>query len=177
MKYLLRQEKVSDHAEVESLIKEAFADVELSDHREHDLVTRLRKSPSFVPALSIVAESEGKIVGHILFTRIKIEHEDESHEALALAPVSVLPDHQGRGIGAALIKEGHKVAQRLGFKASVLLGHETYYPRFGYERASTFGISLPFEVPDENVMAFALQEGALIHMRGTVEYDAAFFAG
>ncbi|MEZ4687500.1 MAG: N-acetyltransferase [Bacteroidia bacterium] len=139
-------------------------------------MARLRKSGAFVPALSIVAEQEGKLVGHILFTKIMIVNDRYSSPSLALAPVSVLPAYQGKGIGSTLIEHGHLIARQLGFESVVLLGHAEYYPRFGYERADTYGISLPFEVPPENVMVYALHEGALDDVHGLVEYTEEFFA-
>ena len=176
MMLLLRTERPADYSAVEQLVKEAFTNDPHGDHTEHLLVARLRKSEAFVPALSIVAEQEGKLVGHILFTKIMINNSEYGSPSLALAPVSVLPDFQRRGIGGKLIEHGHKVAKSLGFESVVLLGHAGYYPRFGYARADRYGISLPFEVPAENVMVYALHEGALADVHGVVEYAKAFFA-
>lgn len=94
---------------------------------------------------------------HILFSRIFIRRSnDELIESLALAPVSAHPDFQGQGIGAALIKEGHKLAKEKGFTSIILLGHATYYPKFGYKAASHWRIKAPFEVPDEVFMELEL---------------------
>ncbi|MEL6718607.1 MAG: N-acetyltransferase [Bacteroidota bacterium] len=175
MNIKIRQEKEKDHQIVENLIATAFEVVEISDHKEHFLVHRLRKSDAFVAELSLVAETNNQIVGHILFTKILIQNNTDNFESLALAPVSVLPEFQGKGIGGLLIRKGHEIAKSLGFESVVLLGHAEYYPKFGYKRASSFGISLPFEVPDENCMAIELVENALDEVNGIVQYPKAFF--
>ena len=117
----------------------------MSDHKEQFLVQRLRKSDAFIPELSLIAENENKIVGHILLTKLKIKNGQKKFDSLALAPVSVLPEYQGNGIGGMLIKEAHKKAKELGYQSVILLGHEKYYPKFGYKQADKFGIELPFE--------------------------------
>ncbi|MCF2875810.1 MULTISPECIES: GNAT family N-acetyltransferase [unclassified Tenacibaculum] len=170
----IRQERITDFKEVFSLIKEAFKDEQFSDHKEQFLVERLRKSEAFIPELSLVAEVDGKIVGHILITKLKIKNALNEFESLALAPVSVLPTYQKRGIGGKLIIEAHQKATGLGYKSIVLLGHENYYPRFGYKQASEYGIELPFEVPKENCMVIELVEDGLKGVSGTVEYPKEF---
>lgn len=171
----LRQEQPGDFQRVSEIIEAAFKNEPHSDHSEHVLVERLRISDAFIPELSIVAETLNQVVGHILVTRININNQDVSFESLALAPVSVDPEMQGRGIGGLLIKEVHSIAKSLGYGSIVLLGHTDYYPRFGYKRASKFGITLPFDVPDENVMVVELRDGALNGVSGIVEYAKEFF--
>ncbi|MDR2230998.1 GCN5 family acetyltransferase [Elizabethkingia ursingii] len=176
MNILFRQENKDDYAAVFNLIQRAFEKEEMSDHSEQYLVERLRNSEAFIPELSIVAEINQNIAGHILLTRIKvINNKNEEFDSLALAPVSVLPEYQGKGIGGKLIETAHKKAKELGFGSVILLGHENYYPRFGYEIAKKYGIKLPFEVPDENCMAIELIKGALEGVEGTVVYPKAFF--
>lgn len=174
MKMKIRQEKVTDFKEVFSLIKEAFKDEQFSNNKEQFLVERLRKSEAFIPELSLVAEIDGKIVGHILITKLKINNSVNEFESLALAPVSVLPTYQNRGIGGKLIIEAHQKATDLGYKSIVLLGHENYYPRFGYKQASEYGIELPFEVPKESCMVIELVKNGLKGVSGTVEYPKEF---
>ena len=150
---IIRQETTSDASAVYELVKTAFASAEHSDGNEQDLVVLLHKSPAFQLALSLVAEENEKIIGYILFSEIKIGEKT----AIAPAPLAVLPEHQRKGVGLAL------------------LGSETYYPKVGYVPASRFGIICPFEgVPDENYMALPLQEPAG-DWNGTVTYDKAFF--
>lgn len=170
-KCIIRQEEKIDRLEVYQVIKEAFAYEKYSDGDEQDLVERLRGSDEFVAELSFVAYLEGEIIGHILFTEIKIG----GATALALAPVSVLPKYQSKGVGRKLIERGHAMAKKLGYTAVVLLGHESYYPKFGYKKASDYGIVAPFEVPDENFMVLELKENSLREISGLVEYSSKFF--
>lgn len=171
----IRKENKKDYNSVFQLIEEAFKREEFSDHSEHFLVERLRKSDAFLPELSLVAEIENEIVGHILLTKIKIKDGLNEFHSLALAPVSVSPEYQRQGIGGKLIMEAHEKAKELGFDSIVLVGHEKYYPKFGYEQADKYGIQLPFEVPKENSMVVELVEGALNGINGIVEYPKEFY--
>jgi len=175
MKISIRQETERDYPASEQVIREAFEDAEYSDHKEHLLVADLRKSEVFVPGLSLVAEHEGEIVGHIIFTKLVIKDGDEQHESLALAPVSVLPRYQRKGIGSALIRTGLEVARGLGFSSVIVLGHEDYYPRFGFSPACDRGIRSPFFVSNESFLALELRDGSLDNVRGTVVYPKEFF--
>ncbi|MER0283910.1 N-acetyltransferase [Clostridioides difficile] len=168
---IIRQEKESDKSKVYDVIKSAFENEEVSDHDEHNLVNRLRNSDNFVQELSIVAEYDGDIVGHILFTEIKVGND----VLLTLAPISVSPSMQGKKIGTKLIEEGHKIAKEKGYRGCIVLGHDKYYPKFGYQVASKFNIMAPFEVPDENFMAIELLEGGFKGVSGVVEYAKEFF--
>lgn len=170
----IRKEVANDHKAVFKLIKKAFASEAVSDHKEQFLVERLRKSAAFIPELSLVAEVNREIVGHILLTKIKIKNETSEFGSLALAPVSVLPSFQGKGIGGKLITTAHQQAKALGYQSIVLLGHETYYPKFGYQQADNYGIKLPFDVPKENCMVIELVENGLNGAYGVVEYPQAF---
>lgn len=166
---IIRTEQPKDYEEVYSVVKNAFESAEHSDGNEQDLVTALHKDAVFITDLSLVAVNDGKIVGHIMFTKIQIGESTE----LALAPLSVLPEYQKQGIGKALIAEGHRVAKKLGYNYSVVLGSEKYYPKAGYVPAETFGIKSPFEVPTENFMAFKLRENAP-NVCGVVQYAKEF---
>ena len=165
----IRQERVSDRQEVFQVVLEAFSHAEHSDGNEQELVKVLRATPSFIQELSLVAVEDGRIVGHILFTKITIG----AYTELALAPLGVLPAYQRRGIGLALIREGHRAARQLGYDYSVVLGSPAYYPKAGYLPASRFGIKAPFAVRDENFMAFKLRDDAP-PVKGVVKYDPAF---
>ena len=174
MNLILRKELPKDYPVVFDIVKSAFLNEAYSDKTEHFLVERLRNSEAFVPDLSIVAELDDKLVGHILLTEINIVNKDTSSTSLAMAPVSVHPDFQGRGIGAKLILKSHEVAKELGYLSIILLGHDQYYPRFGYERADKFNISFPFEAPPQNCMALELVEGGLKNAGGLVHYAPEF---
>lgn len=157
---LIRQETFSDHSEVYTLVQAAFAKAEHSDGSEQELVEALRKSPAFVPALSLVAQENEILKGYILFTEIKAG----TQTALALAPLAVQPDFQRQGIGSALVREGHRRAAALGYNCSVVLGSEHYYPRFGYVPAEALGIQTPKGFPPASFMALFLRKG--IHFSG-----------
>lgn len=169
MELNIRQENQNDYDQVYEVVKHAFEQAEYTDGDEQNLVNRLRNSQAFVPELSLVAEQNGEIVGHILFTEATIGETTQ----LVLAPLSILPSHQKSGIGGKLIVEGHRIAKELGYEYVVLVGHATYYPRFGYKPASQFGIQTTIEVPDENFMAFHLQ-GEQRNLDGTVTFAPEF---
>ncbi|MGI6115638.1 MULTISPECIES: N-acetyltransferase [unclassified Clostridium] len=166
---LIRQETPADYPAVYSLVQRAFASAPVKDGTEQDLVVALRKSRHFIPQLSLVAEDSGKILGHIMFTTLQIG----THEALTLAPLSVAPGHQRQGVGQALIREGHRIAKALGYEVVILLGSEKYYPKWGYQPASTFGIRAPFPVADENFMAIHL-DGKKVRWDAVVKFPSAF---
>ena len=165
----IRQENNKDYEEVYNVVKMAFESAKHSDGNEQDLVVDLRKSKNFIPKLSLVAVHEDKIVGYIMFTKIKIG----KYEELALAPLAVLPEYQKQGIGKKLIKEGHKIAKKLGYHYCIVLGSEKYYPKLGYVPASRYGIKAPFVVSNENFMAVTLND-TNFKISGTVEYAKEF---
>lgn len=156
LNFLIRQETSEDYEEVYKLITSAFASAEHADGNEQDLVASLRKGTAFIPELSLVAEADGELAGHILFTRATVG----GSEVLALAPLSVKPEFQRQGVGTALINEGHRIAGKLGYQYSIVMGSELYYPKFGYIPAERLGISAPEGVPSVNFMAIKLQENA-----------------
>ncbi len=166
----IRQEVPKDYEVTYNLVRDSFKEAEHTDGNEQDLVVKLRKGNSFIPELSLVAEIDNKIVGHILFTKGSIE----GNPILVLAPVSVLPDYQGKGIGGQLIQRGHEIARALGYKGIILLGHPTYYPKFGYKISTLFDIRAPFEVPEDCFMAIELEENSLKNISGTVKFPLEF---
>ena len=167
---VIRRENVNDYKEVYNVIKAAFATAEHSDGNEQDLVENLRKNNNnFIPELSLVAIDSEKIVGYILFTKIKIGESEE----LALAPLGVLPEYQKQGVGSKLIIEGHRIAKILGYHYSVVLGSENYYSKFGYVPAIEYGIKPPFDVPSKNFMAIRLNKSNT-KINGIVEYAKEF---
>lgn len=100
---------------------------------ERELVKRLRKTSNFVSDLSLVAKIEKDVVGHILLYPIQIRTETGKRSSLALAPMSVHPKYQKKGIGSRLVKKGLATAKRLGFQSVMVLGHSSYYPRFEFK--------------------------------------------
>lgn len=169
----IRQEQQNDYSKTEEVVKEAFLNEEFSDKKEHELVKRIRECDAFVPALSIVAVDE-EIVGHIMLSKITIEQGGTTVDSLALAPVSVAPGHQKKGIGGKLIVAALEKAKELGYGSVVVLGHPEYYPKFGFKKASDWNIKAPFEVQDEVFMVMELRENALQGVEGVVQYSSAF---
>jgi len=171
----IRQETEKDYKLSETVVEKAFKNAEYTDHKEQILVDKLRKSDVFIPELSLVAESNKEIIGHIMLTKLFIENEDNRYKSLALAPVSVLPEYQNKGVGSKLINQSIKIAKELGFKSVIVLGHDKYYPRFGFKTASIWGIKAPFDVPDEAFMALELEDNSLDDVTGRVVYIKEFF--
>ncbi len=166
---LIRKEEPRDYETIYYVVKDAFHSAEHADGNEQDLVNALRKGEAFIPELSLVAEIDGKIVGHIMFTKATVGE----NTVLALAPLSVLPEYQRKGIGISLIKTGHKIASELGYGYSIVLGSQNYYPKAGYLPAYRFGIKPPFDVPDENFMACKIKENTS-DIHGIIKYAKEF---
>jgi putative acetyltransferase len=138
------------------------------------LAELLRKSASFLPDLALVAEVDGEVVGHVLFSRAAIEGLPDEKGMLVLGPIGVLPPQQRRGIGCALIQEGLRRAARMGFRGVALIGHPTYYPRLGFQPGTRFGLRSTYDVPDDLFMARPLSPGSLDGLSGTVLYPSEF---
>ena len=170
MKVIIRQETNADFAAICEVNKLAFGQED-----EAKLVDGLRKSDAFVPGLSLVATVEGEVVGHILFTKIKIrDGKGNGHNSLALAPMSVLPAFQKQGIGSQLIWHGLTKARELGHKSVIVLGHEHYYPKFGFVPTVKWKIKAPFEVPTNALMGIELVKDGLKNVTGIIEYPKEF---
>lgn len=133
MALTIRCEQVRDYAAIAAINALAFGRMD-----EAVLVDVLRHSPRFDPTLSLVAEAEGRIVGHALFVIYDLLIGGRACRAGELAPLAVNPDWQRRGVGGALLAEGHRRLREAGCALALLLGHDTYYPRHGY-RTRMFG--------------------------------------
>ncbi|QKW07224.1 N-acetyltransferase [Streptomyces sp. NA04227] len=137
---------------------------------EADLVDTLRTDPAWIDGLSLVSTDEnGRPVGYALLTRCHIG----STPALCLGPCAVLPEYQRTGAGSAAVRAALAAATEQGERYVVVLGHPPYYPRFGFTRASRYGIGLTIDVPDEALMALALDKRYPLP-GGTVRYAAPF---
>ncbi|MCL2388378.1 MAG: N-acetyltransferase [Defluviitaleaceae bacterium] len=159
----IRLEQPTDYYEIEELTRNTFwthywgEGMTICD--EHLLVHRLRKSPSFVPALDFVAEIDDKLVGHIIYSESKIKNDlSEEYVVLTFGPLSVLPEYQGRGIGKALMRHSFDAARQLGYPAVIIFGHPDYYPRVGFRRASEFGITAANGTAYDSLMVYPLYE-------------------
>lgn len=161
----VRAQRSDDFAAIRAVNSAAFGRAD-----EADLVDALRISGAMV--LSLVAECDGQIAGHILFSRMWIDDNHGSTPAVALAPVAVLPELQKRGIGSALIKKGVELLNISGERIVLVLGEPAYYQRFGFSAALAASIRTPF--PLENFMALELQPEALLGVSGSARYHAAF---
>jgi putative acetyltransferase len=142
-----------DHAEVAVIIERAFTEA-FGRSNEADLVRRLREDGDVL--FELVAEAEGELVGHILFSRLRADHPGLY---AALAPVSVRPGVQRIGTGGALIRAGLESCKEHGVRGVVLLGHPAYYPRFGFTAEAAARITSPYS-GSPSFMALALEDGA-----------------
>ena len=177
----IRIETPDDYYAVEALTREAFWEFWETDGRvicdEHLLVHRLRFAPSFVPDLSLIAELDGKIVGHIIYSKSKVVSDfGHEHEVLTFGPLSVLPEVQKRGVGQSLMHYSFDVARRLGYRAVIIYGHPDYYPRVGFRHAAEVGITDPDGKSFDYIMALPLYDGALDGISGKHYIDPVYFA-
>ncbi|MCG8039286.1 MAG: N-acetyltransferase, partial [Candidatus Thiodiazotropha taylori] len=123
--------------------------------------------------LSFVAVEEGAVIGHILFTPASME--DSSVAGMGLAPMAVLPSHQGEGIGSRLVRYGLEYLRDAGCPFVIVLGHPDYYPRFGFELASKYQIQSQWEgVPDEAFMIAVFDQEVLPKQGGVARYRGEF---
>jgi putative acetyltransferase len=162
---LIRDEEPRDREDVRKVNEAAFGHAD-----EADLVDRLRIEG--VVLLSLVAELQSQIVGHILFSRMTVETAQGPVAAVSLAPMAVLPDHQGCHIGSRLVRSGLAQLRQRGERIVIVLGHKRYYPRFGFSSEKARCLISPF--PPDAFMALELSNGALTGVQGAVLYPSAF---
>ena len=162
----IRPERPEDIAAIRMVHETAFG-----NSAEAHLVDALRLQAQ--PIISLVADVDAIIAGHILFMPVTLmPHPDM--KIMGLAPMAVLPSRQRHGIGSTLVRTGLDECQWLGVSVVVVLGHASYYPRFGFRPASTFGLTSQFNVPDDVFMALEMSAGILRGKRGTIRYHPAF---
>jgi putative acetyltransferase len=162
---IIRPESGADDSMIRQLNEAAFGGAE-----EADLVEALRTEG--VVLLSFVAEVDGRIVGHVLFSRMSIDTPTGVVPAVALAPMAVLPPYQRQGIGGRLIRHGLDALRALAERIVIVVGHAEYYPRFGFSAEKARSLENPF--PPGVFMALELSPGALDRIRGRVRYPNAF---
>lgn len=160
----IRPEITEDQAQVFEINSLAF-----ETDAEAKLVEKLR---NIEPHISLVAEVDGRVIGHIFFSPMFFEN--EKTDFLGLAPVAVLPEFQNQGIGSKLVNEGLRMAGEQDFAAVFVLGHKNYYPRFGFEIAKTRGFSCEYPVPHEHFMVLELKQDSLKGKQGLIKYCPEF---
>jgi putative acetyltransferase len=139
---------------------------------EADLVDRLRQTCP--DSLSLVAEDD-VLVGHILFTPVVVDNAARRVVGMGLAPMAVLPDRQRQGIGSQLVRRGLDILRERRCPFVVVVGHPEYYPRFGFEPASTHGLASQWEgMPDAAFMVLVLDVPAMAGVAGLAKYRAEF---
>ncbi|MBD2097088.1 N-acetyltransferase [Trichocoleus sp. FACHB-591] len=163
----IRVETPADYPAIADLLLAAFEQGE-----EARLVEKIRLSDRYIPELALVAEKEGVVVGHILFSYIDLVGA-ETLPVLGLAPLAVHPQYQRQGIGSALVQAGMAKAEERGEAIAIVLGHPPFYSRFGFEPSVAYGIESPFPVPAEFYMVTFLQPERQGYA-GKVIYPSAF---
>ena len=140
---------------------------------EANLVNLLRESGTSY--ISLVAEQNERIVGHILFTPVTLEGDNSGTRLAGLGPMAVAPNLQKQGIGSMLVKEGLRRIKETDCPFIIVLGHEHYYPRFGFEQASKYGLKSQWEgVPDEAFMVMILNKSVMADVSGVASYRDEF---
>ena len=167
---VIRAARAEDADTVDAVIRAAFASTEFGHQGEAELVRMLEADDDVT--VSLVAEVEGEIVGHILFSRMDVEADGHAIAAAGLAPVSVAPAQQGQRIGDALIRAGLDDLRSRGVAISFVLGHGAYYPRFGYSPDLASRFASPFAGP--HFMAMMLDSNAAWPLGGRADYAPAF---
>lgn len=162
----IRPETEADRAAVRALNEAAF-----ETPAEAELVERLRREE--MSLVSLVAEVDGTLVGHILFSPVSLTDRPQLN-LMGLAPMAVAPECQRKGIGSALVREGLARCKELGCAAVVVVGHAGYYPRFGFVPAARYALRCEYDVPADAFMVAELDAGALNGASGLVRYADAF---
>jgi putative acetyltransferase len=167
---IIRQEKTEDIDDVH-----AFNELAFGQPQEANIIDKLRINCDNL--LSLVAVENEKIVGHILFSPVTIEGQHGVIRGMGLAPMAVLPEMQHKGIGTQLVKSGIDNLRKMQCPFIIVLGHPEYYPRFGFERASLYGIKCQWEgIPDDAFMILWLDKSIMNRVSGLAKYRDEFNA-
>jgi putative acetyltransferase len=164
----VRKEKPEDIKQIYSVNEKAFG-----VSTEAEIVDALRENCS--DTLSLVAEDDGEIIGHIFFSLAEIEWMGKVIRGMGLAPMAVRPDRQRQGIGSQLVKAGLEILKEQGCSYVIVLGHPEFYPKFGFEPASKYGLTSQWEgVPDEAFMVIVMEPSSLLGVKGVAKYRDEF---
>jgi len=163
---VIRCENLLDASAIYNVHTQAF-----ERENEAQLVKNIRHSDRYIPQLSLVAEVDNTVVGHILFSYVDLIGE-ETLRVLSLAPLAVVPQFQRQGIGSALVQVGLETADTMGEALVIVLGHSQFYPRFGFQPSVNYGIESPFSVPEDVFMVKLLTNYQ--GFKGKVIYPPAF---
>ena len=170
---IIRPESPDDRDAIRQVVAAAF-----ESEAEAQLVDRIRASPEYVPERALVAEVDGKVVGHVMVSYAVIRNDDGDRQISMISPLAVLPEFQRAGIGRALVRASLDVAEAHGEPMVVLEGSPAYYGRLGFEHCVKYGIEIPLPdwAPPEaaQVMRLASFDPDDSTLRGTVVYPAAF---
>jgi len=166
----IRKSIEPDKPEINSMYIKAFGEEKGSEIGS--LVNDLFDDKTAEPLFSLVAVEDEKIIGHILFTKADVTQTDEPVSARILAPLAILPDAQGRGVGGQLVKEGLSQLKLSEVELVFVLGHPEYYPRFGFIPAGVQGYEAPYHISEEHAGAWMVQElcpGVIGRVKGKVQ--------
>lgn len=176
MDYIIRPEKKEDYKGIHEVVKSAFyRENKPYSFNEWKLIDDVRNSKDFIEELSLVATYQDKVVGHILFTPINIISDSNIYESLALAPIAVAPQYQNKGIGHELIYKGIKKVKELGYGSIFVLGHPSFYTKFGFKLASKWKIGIDDNFESEYLFGLELIEGELSKVKGNIRYCDSFY--
>ncbi|MEK6748423.1 MAG: N-acetyltransferase [Pseudomonadota bacterium] len=165
---IVRPEQTTDVNAVDVVNISAF-----EGEKEAQLVADLRKSPYYIPALALVAEVHGRLVGHIMLSKAQLNRRGLLSEVLVLAPMSVVPSQSHRGIGTRLVQEATGRAQRMGYRAVIVTGQPEYYQKLGFHKGSRWRLYSTLPVPDSAISAMELHDGTFKE-GDTVQYPVEF---
>ena len=163
----IRPEELKDYSKVSLVNNLAF-----KQENEAQLIDKIRQSDRYIPELSLVAVLDENIIGHIMFSYIDLIAEEVT-QVLALAPVTVLPEYQNKGIGSLLIQTGLEIADKISAPMIIVLGDAKFYARFRFKPAIDYGIQSLFDVPNEYFMVKFLAQDSK-NYRGKIRYPLAF---
>jgi putative acetyltransferase len=166
----VRPERPADRDAVARVTDAAFGQPD-----ESHIIEAVRRAGC--PAVSLVAVDGTEVVGHILFTPVDLDPPAAGVVVMGLGPMAVAPARQRQGVGSALVREGLRACAGSGCSAVVVLGHPRFYPRFGFQPASGFGLKSEYSVPDDVFMAIELVPGSLEGSGGLVRYRPEFAGG